>query len=160
MEKEKINQIVQAALLSPSSKNNNPWKFIIVDDKETLLKLSEAKEHGSTLLAESPLAIVVLANSEQSDVWIEDASIATTLIIMTAQQSGLGSCWVQLRRRCHSSGQDSEAYLRDILNIPDNLHVLCIVAMGYPDEIKSEKKISEEKWDDVFLNQYGKKYNF
>ena len=160
VEKEKINQIIQAALLSPSSKNNNPWKFIIVDDKETLLKLSEAKEHGSTLLAESPLAIVVLANSEQSDVWIEDASIATTLIIMTAQQSGLGSCWVQLRRRCHSSGQDSEAYLRDILNIPDNLHVLCIVAMGYPDEIKSEKKISEEKWDDVFLNQYGKKYNF
>ena len=160
VEKEKINQIMQAALLSPSSKNNNPWKFIIVDDKETLLKLSEAKEHGSTLLAESPLAIVVLANSEQSDVWIEDASIATTLIIMTAQQSGLGSCWVQLRRRCHSSGQDSEAYLRDILNIPDNLHVLCIVAMGYPDEIKPEKKIPEEKWDDVFLNRYGGKYNF
>lgn len=160
VEKEKVYQIMQAALLSPSSKDNNPWKFIIVDDKEVLLKLSEAKEHGSTLLAKSPLAIVVLADPKQSDVWIEDASIATTLIIMTAQQSGLGSCWVQLRRRYHSSGEDSEAYLRGVLNIPDNLHVLCIVAMGYPDEIKSEKKIPEEKWNDVFLNQYEKKYNF
>ena len=160
VEKEKIYQIMQAALLAPSSKANNPWKFIVVDDKNTLLKLSEAKEHGSQLLANAPLAIVVLAEPEQSDVWIEDASIATTLIIMEAQQSGLGSCWIQLRRRYHSGGQDSEAFLRGVLNIPDNLHVLCIVAMGYPDEIKPEKKIPEEKWDDVFLNRYGGKYNF
>ena len=160
VEKEKIYQIMQAALLAPSSKNNSPWKFIVVDDKEILLKLSEAKEHGSKLLAKSPLAIVVLADPEQSDVWIEDASIATTLIIMEAQQSGLGSCWIQLRRRYHSGGQDSEAYLRGVLNIPDNLHILCMVAIGYPDEIKPEKKIPEEKWAHIFLNKFEKRYIF
>ncbi len=160
VEKEKIYQIMQAALLAPSSKDNNPWKFIIVEDRETLIKLSEAKEHGSNLLAKVPLAIVVLADPGQSDVWIEDASIATTLIIMEAQQLGLGSCWIQLRRRYRANGEDSETYLRNLLGIPNNLNILCMVAIGYPDEIKPEKIIPEQKFNDIFLNRYNQKYNF
>ncbi len=160
VEPEKINQIIQAALLSPSSKANNPWKFIIIDDKENLLKLSDAKEHGSRFLEKSPLAIVMLADPKQSDVWIEDASIAATLIILTAQYLGLSSCWVQLRKRNCSNGEHSEEYVKHLLKIPDSLRVLCLIAIGYPGEVKSEKTIPEQKMNDVFLNRYEKKYSF
>ncbi len=160
VESEKINQIIQTALLSPSSKDNNPWQFIIVEDKEILFQLSKAKEHGSQLLAKAPLAIVILADPRQSDVWIEDASIATTLIILTAQHLDLGSCWIQIRKRYTATGQKSEEFVKDLLKIPESLCVLCIVAIGYPDEIKSEKVIPESKLNDIFLNSYEKKFTF
>lgn len=157
VELEKIQEIIEAALLSPSSKNNNPWKFIVVEDKEILTKLSQAKEHGTKLLKKAPLAIAILADPEQSDVWIEDASIATTLIMIMASYLGLGSCWIQIRKRYSKTGQNSEEYVKDLLKIPDSLRVLCLMAIGYPDEIKANKEIPKEKWNDVFLNQYNNK---
>jgi nitroreductase len=157
VEKTKIDQIVQAALLSPSSKNNNPWKFIIVDDKEVLKELSDAKEAGSQFLAKAPIAVVVLADPEQSDVWIEDASIATTILIMAAQNLELGSCWIQIRERNYSDEINSEEFVKNILGIPKKLRVLCIVAIGYPGEEKSEKQIEERKLDDIYQNHFGNK---
>ena len=156
VEQEKIDQIIKAALLSPSSKNNNPWKFIVVEDKETLLKLSDSKENGSKFLAKAPLTIVVMADPEHSDVWIEDASIAATFMILTAQDLGLGSCWIQIRKRNHSVNMSSEEFIKDLLGIPDNLRILCLLAIGYPAEDKPEKTIAEVKLNDIFLNRYGK----
>jgi nitroreductase len=158
VEKEKIDQIVQAALLSPSSRNNNPWEFIIVEDEKVLLRLSKTKTNGSQFVSKTPLAIVVLADPKQSDVWIEDSSIATTLMIFTAQHLGLGSCWIQLRKRNHTTAQSAEKFVQDLLGIPDNFRVLCMIAIGYPDEEKPEKTIEEAKLDDVHLNRFGNKF--
>lgn len=157
VEEEKIDQIIQTVLLSPSSKNKNPWKFIVVNDQEMLFKLSDSKAQGSQFLAEAPLAIVVLADSGQSDVWIEDSSIATTVILLSAQSLGLGSCWIQLRERSRSDGQASEEFVADLLGVPDHFRILCMVAIGYPDEKKPEKQIEEKKMNDVFLNRFGDK---
>ena len=156
IESDKIDRIIQAALLSPSSKNNRPWKFIVVDSKELLLNISEAKSQGSQFVANAPLALIVLADPDQSDVWIEDCSIATTIIILAAQDLGLGSCWVQIRRRNHSSGLNSEIFIKKIFSIPNNLRVLSIVAIGYPKKEKSEKLIEEKKLEDVYLNKFGR----
>lgn len=155
VEKEKISQIIQAALLSPSSKSNNPWRFIIVEDDKILSQLSNAKTHGSRFVADAPLSIIIIADPKQSDVWIEDASIATTIMMLTAQDLGLGNCWVQLRERDYSEEQSSEEFVKDLLHIPAHLRVLCMVAIGYPDEQKPEKRIEEAKLKDVFLNSYG-----
>ena len=157
IERDKMNKIIQSALLSPSSKNNNPWKFIIIDDKELLVKLADAKMGGSQFLSKAPLAIMVLADPEQSDVWIEDASIATTLVIMTAQDLGLGSCWIQIRERKHSERISSEEFIKTLLGIPVNLRVLCMVAIGYPNEEKSEKQVEERKLNDIYQNHFGNK---
>jgi len=157
VEKEKIIRIIQSALLSPSGKNVNPWKFVIVEDEDILLKLSRAKTSGSQFLGKAPLAIVVLADPEESDIWIEDASIATTMIMLSAQDSGLGSCWIQIRNRMHPDNIESEKYVKKILDIPDNIVVLCMIAIGYPDELKTEKSIDDKKWNDVFVNTFGNK---
>ena len=158
VEQEKISRIIEAALLSPSSKNNHPWKFMVVDDKKTLLRLSDSKEHGSKFLAKTPLAIVVIADPEQSDVWIEDASITVTFMILTAQDLGLGSCWIQIRKRNHSVSLSSEKFVKDLLGIPDDLRILCLLAIGYPAEDKPEKTIAEVKLNDIFLNLYGERF--
>ena len=157
VERDKINKIMQSALLSPSGKNINPWKFVTVEDKEVLLELSKAKTGGSQFLAEAPLAVVVLADPEKTDIWIEDASIAATMIMLSAQDSGLGSCWIQIRNRMHKDNIESGKYVKEVLKIPDNLTVLCIIAIGYPDEKKPDKCIDDMKWNDVFMNTFGNK---
>lgn len=159
VEQGKIKQLMESALLAPSSKGNNPWQFIVVEDRNIINKLSVAKEHGAKFLAGAPLAIAVLADPQQSDVWVEDASIAATLLILTAQSLDLGSCWIQLRKRYRADKQDSEEYVKKLLAIPENLRVLCLVALGYPAEIKPEKVLPEQKLKEVFLNLYGKQYS-
>lgn len=90
---------MKAALMAPTSKRSNAWQFIVVDDKETLKKLSFCKEQASQFIADAALAVVVTADPLASDVWIEDASIASIYLQLQAEDMGLGSCWVQLRER-------------------------------------------------------------
>ena len=86
---EEVVTLLKAALMSPSSKRSNCWQFIAVDDKETLEKLSHCKEMGAAFLAEAALAIVVMADPLASDVWIEDAAIASIMIQLQAEDLGL-----------------------------------------------------------------------
>jgi nitroreductase len=134
VEKDKINKITQAALMAPASKRSNPWEFIVVENKPTLLKLSECRPHGSQMLVDSPLGIVIIADKTKSDVWMEDASIAAIIMQLQAQDLGLGSCWIQVYGRENTEGKTAEQYILELLNIPDQYSVLCILSIGYPDE--------------------------
>ena len=134
VEKEKADLLIETLLRSPSSRSLNPWEFVLVDDPELLKELSQCKPHGAAFLANAPFAIVVSADPEQCDVWIEDCSIASILVQMTAQSLGMGSCWIQVRLRKHADGRDAEARVREILRLPDHLNVLSIIGIGYPDE--------------------------
>ena len=73
---DKLTQILQAGLLAPTSRGMRPWEYYVVKDKDTLKKLSQAKQHGAALIAGCDTAIVVSADSELADTWIEDSSIA------------------------------------------------------------------------------------
>ncbi len=59
--------ILEAALLSPSSKNRHSWEFIAVEDKGMLVRLSQCKPHSATFIADASLAVVVLGNPFESD---------------------------------------------------------------------------------------------
>lgn len=160
IEPEKIAQLVQGALLSPSSRNFTPWQFIVVTDKQLLQQLASAKQMGSAFLKNAPLAIVVLADPQVSDVWVEDASIAAILIQMVAVSVGLGSCWIQIRERKHNDSVNAEDYIREVLNIPGPLKVEAIVAVGYPDESKAPHREEELKYQKVFSNKYQVPYTY
>ena len=159
IEKVKIEKLIKAVLLSPSSKDLRPCEFIFINDKTLLEKLSHSKPHGSAFLANAPLGIVVIADSNISDVWIEDSSIATTFIMLAAEAFNLGSCWIQIRERKYSGTVSSEEFVRNVLSIPDNRKVLSIVGIGYPDESKSPKDEKDLQYNKIFLNQYGNLYN-
>jgi len=155
IEKDKIKKLIKAVLFSPSSKASYPCEFIFVNDKELLAKLSQSKPHGSAFLANAPLGIVVTADPTKSDVWIEDASIATTFILLAAEALGLGACWIQIRKRKYSDTIDSGEYIRNILSIPDKRCVLAMVGIGYPEETKMPRQEGDLEYDKVFFNQYN-----
>ena len=134
VEPEKVSILAESLLRSPSSRNINPWQFVLVDDHNLLQQLATAKEHGSDFLKGAPLGIVICADSTKSDVWVEDCSIAAILVQMTALSIGLGSCWIQIRKRFRKGGEYSEAYIQKLLGIPEHVNVECIIAVGYPDE--------------------------
>jgi nitroreductase len=157
VEREKIDLLIEAALRAPSSMSRNPWEFIVVADSNTLDRLSRAKPHGATFLRNAPLGIVVCADPAQCDVWIEDCSIASIFIHLAAESLGLGSCWIQIRERMYEGAKTSERYISEVLNIPENLKVECIVAVGYPDEEKSPHRRDELQDEKVFFESYGKR---
>uniref|UniRef100_UPI0006D28F45 nitroreductase family protein n=1 Tax=Clostridium sp. NkU-1 TaxID=1095009 RepID=UPI0006D28F45 len=141
VEKEKIDVILKSALLSPSSRSIRPWQFIAVTDGELIRRLSLCREPASKFLAGAPFAIVVIADKDLSDVWVEDASIAATMIQLAAQDLSLGSCWIQVRERFHTGQETAGEYIREVLEIPEQYSVECMIAIGYPAE---EKKPYEE----------------
>ncbi|HHV29059.1 MAG TPA: NAD(P)H nitroreductase [Clostridium sp.] len=143
VEKEKIDIILKSALLAPSSRSRRPWEFIAVTDKETLKKLSDIREHSSAFLAGAPLGIVVVANPQICDVWVEDASIASIIVQLSAQSLELGSCWIQVRERFGSNNVKAGDTVKEILQIPGEYEVECIIAVGYPDEEKKPYNVDE-----------------
>nr|MBC8360866.1 nitroreductase family protein [Candidatus Desulfatibia profunda] len=156
VESKKIDMLVEAALRSPSSRGFNPWEFIVVTDRNLLAKLSKAKPHGASFLSNAPLGIVVCADPAKCDVWIEDVSIASIFLHLAAESLELGSCWIQIRMRMHNRNKTAEAYIRELLHIPENLNVESIVAIGYPAESKPAHPKEDLQYEKVHFNEYGK----
>ena len=154
VEKEKLNTILKSALLSPSSRARRPWEFIAVTDKDLLKKLAECRQHGSQFLAGAPLGIVVIADPEACDVWIEDASIASIIIQLSAQSLGLSSCWIQVRKRFHSGDAKAEDYIKGVLGIPAKYRVECMVGIGYAAEDKRPYDDSELLYDKIHMGRF------
>ena len=146
---ETIEKLREAAVRSPSSRNLNPWRFLFITDSSKLEKLSESKEHGAAFLAHASLGIVVCGNSEESDAWVEDCSIASIILQLTAQSLGLGSCWIQIRNRRHKSGIASGEYIRDLLDLPEQLKVESIISAGYPGEEKEGVPAGSLEFDKI-----------
>ena len=154
IEQEKLEILKEAALRSPSSKNINPWEFIFVDEEEKISRLKDCKPHGIMPLKTAPLAIVVCADETKNDVWIEDCSIASILLQLTAQSLGLGSCWIQIRNRMQTDELSSEKYIQDLLGIPENFRLLSIVTAGYPARQREGKPFKELQFEKIRVNKF------
>ena len=136
VEVEKIDSMVEAVLRAPTSRGKNSWEFVVVTDPDLLETLSRAKPQGATFLKNAALGIVVCANPQISDVWIEDASIASIYIHLAAAALDLGSCWIQIRERKHNDTLTAEAYIAKVLDLSTHIKVESIIAIGYPAECK------------------------
>ena len=154
VEAEKREKILQAAQLAPSGKNLRPWEFVVIEDRETLEKLGNCRAPSQPFLPKTPLAIVVLGDREKSDTWIEDASIASTIMQLEAESLGLGSCWVQIRLRESNQGMGSEEYLRKLLGIPAHMGILNILAIGYPTARPADHQLDEVQEEKIHRERY------
>ena len=154
VETEKMNLVVETALRAPSSRNINPWEFILVDDRGLLERLSISKQHGSAFLKGAAFAMVVCADETKSDVWVEDCSIAAILIQMTVQSLGLGSCWAQIRNRAHNAGFSAEQYVQELLGLPSHIKVEAIIGIGYPAEKREPLDAGQLEYGKISHNNY------
>lgn len=132
--RDTLDYILSAGSLAPTSRNRRPCTFHLIEDKETLWKLSCAKQAGAAFAADAAAAVVVAADSEKADTWIEDSSIALTYMMLAAEEQELGCCWVQLHLRFSADGRDAQAYAREILGLPQNFRIVGFLALGYRKE--------------------------
>ena len=154
---ETVDLLLESVLSAPSSFSSCPWSFVVVTDPNSITALSKAKPRGADFLASAPLAIVVCADPQKTDVWVEDASIAMIYLHLAATDMKLGSCWVQIRKREHDPQQTASEYIGRLLSLPEGIEVEGIVAIGYPAEEKAPLSKSELKYDLVSWERYGGK---
>ena len=129
---EALNAILYAGLAAASSKNRRPWEFVFVRNKEMLDKLSSCRPSAGNLLGKCDAAIVVAADSELVDVWVEDCASAMTQMHLMADALGVGSCWLQVRLRKALDGRNTEDVVRELLGIPGKYGVMALLTLGMP----------------------------
>lgn len=149
-----VRTILEAGLLAPSSKSGRPWQFVVVEDKEMLARMAECKQFGTKPVSTAAFAVVVAVDSTKSDVYVEDATCAALLMHLQAADLGLGSCWIQVRNRFAADGEDSETVIRDLLGIPDDISVECIVTFGHIDETRRPVDPDKLLWEKVHIGKW------
>lgn len=136
--RELLDSIIDDALTAPSSRNSRSSGFMIIDDHDTIVALSQMRTSGSAFMADAPTAIVVLGDCEKTDLWEVNCSISATFIQLSAVDRGLGSCWVHVngrpRDKKNPEAGNAEDYVRELLGIKDNMRILCVIALGYEAE--------------------------
>ena len=148
-----VDEILKIALLAPSSWGGHPIEFVVVRDKDMIKKIARCKRMGAPPLLQADVAIVVMANTSGLELWIEDAAVASTYILLAAEQFNVGACWIHIRDR---AGQrfTADAEIRQLLGVPDNFSVLNVVALGG----KAEHKSARTENDLPFQNIHREKF--
>lgn len=136
VEDEKIQKCLEAARWAPSASNKQPWEFLIVRDDEKRQKLGEMHPYA-TFVKESPVVFIPLTNPKIHEKYHQsDTALATMQFMIEAHALGLGTCWAGVIE------SKIEQKVKKLLKIPDHLHVLALVAVGYPDESPSKTRKS------------------
>ena len=142
---EDVEKILKAGMNAPSAKKNEPWNFIVVQDKNCLWELSEIKKYA-LMLKEAPCCIICIAKPN-TEFWQQDMGACMQNMMLEATSLGLGTCWLGIK----PDGED-EKKIRTRFEIPTDYHVFSLMALGYPNEEKSVNnkfdvtRIHHEKW--------------
>ena len=156
IEQEKIEQILQAALMSPASKRCNPWEFVVITDHEILSKLASCRTYGSQMLTEAAAGIIVCVDANLTDTWQCDGAIAAEHMLLEAADLGLGACWVQVYGRFvdEANTVSAEQKIRKLTGIPEDKNVLCIISLGYKNEERKPREIDKLQFEKVHYGKY------
>jgi nitroreductase len=146
IENEKIERILEAGRMAPSACNAQPWKFIVVTDRELRAKLSEAASARllgmNSFVSQAPLLLIVIrekanmssrigASVKNKDYSLIDIGITSENICLQAKAEGIGSCMI---------GWFDEKQVKKILGIPSSKRVELIITLGYPAKELREKR--------------------
>ncbi len=148
VEQDKLAQVFEAARLAPSARNMQDWRFVVVTDKEKRQQVAESTNRPE-VFGKAGVIIVACSNSDYvmrcgQPIGPIDVAIALEHISLRATDLGLGTCWI---------GSFLPEEIRAILDIPNDIAVIELMALGYPaDEPKQpsrepiEKIVCYEKW--------------
>lgn len=151
---EDVKLILRAALMSPTSKGQRAWQFVVTDDPADIEKLADAKDMGGQFLKGAKMVVAVLGDPLQNDCWVEDGSIAAISMQYQAEDLGLGSCWAQMRGRGLADGTSADTVIRGILDIPENLSCLCLLGFGHKADERKPQNEDRLKWENVHVGKF------
>jgi len=136
---ETVKLLLEAGMSAPSAKNEQPWHFIVINQRDRLDEIPLVHPFARMMNMAS-LAIVVCADTQVADsigFWVQDCSAATQNILLAAHASGLGAVWLGVYPR-----EDRVKAVQALMALPEHIIPLCIIAAGYP----AEKKARENRY--------------
>lgn len=150
VEREKVNKVLEAARLAPSASNRQEWRFVVVQDRDIRQRLMKAAKN-QIFVGEAPVVIACCAKTDNHIMtcgqmcYPIDMAIAIEHMALEATEEGLGTCWV---------GAFYEDQVKEILGIPQNVRVVELLVLGYPDKPSSAHKdrlsieeiVMHERW--------------
>ena len=153
---ETIMTIVEAGSLAPSSGNVQDWKFILVDKKDLMKKLSSCSL-GQECVHNAAFLVIICSDPEQTEIHyglrgqrlytVQNCAAAAENMLLTAHALGLGGIWV---------GAFDEEKVREIMDIPESARPQAILAFGYPDEVPDHKRLKDLSII-TYFNSYGQR---
>jgi nitroreductase len=123
--KKDLEEIIDAARLAPTARNEQPWEFVVVTEKEKIKKLANITDHGKFMAAAYGCIAVFCQNTKY---YLEDGSAATENILLAATALGIGSCWIA------GDKKEYAAQISHALGVPENYKLISLIALGYPKE--------------------------
>ena len=130
---DQLNTILKAGMYAPSARNQQPWHFIAVSNRELLNKIEQVHPYAK-MLSKAQLAILVCGDETlelSKDYWVVDCSASTQNILLAAHGLGLGAVWLGLHPR-----EERKKDITELFNLPAHIHPLSLISVGIPDENK------------------------
>jgi nitroreductase len=135
---DQVGTLLEAAMSAPSAMGRDPWRFVVIRDRETLDRMAEILPNGS-VLSTAPVGIVAcgdldVAHDHQLSYLLQDCSAAVQNLLLAAHILGLGACWLGLHPR-----EQRIHFLRELLRLPPSVIPIAGVALGQPGESKEPR---------------------
>ena len=139
---EVLIRILETARIAPSGNNRQPWKFVVVTDKETRKRLAEAA-NNQHFVGEAPVIIAAVGLHPEKVMSCGipgdpvDVAIAIDHMTLAAVEEGLGTCWI---------GAFSQEKACEILRVPSSFKIIELLTLGYPaDSLRAKVRKSLEE---------------
>lgn len=129
--KEILKEIINAGRLAPTARNDQPWEFVAVTNRELLRKVGGATDYGKFICDAAACVVVCCRDTKY---FLEDGSAATENIILAAESFGVGSCWVAGHKKAYCED------IKKLLEIPDELIIISLISLGYPDPLEKTNR--------------------
>jgi len=126
---EQLMQVLEAGRIAPSAGNRQPWKFVVVTDEQTRAKLVPMCRNQE-FVGQAGAVIVACAPDPSMKWHMVDVAIAVDHMTLAAQELGLGTCWI---------GAFEPDPVKELLGIPEEVKVVCVLPLGVPDMEGSPK---------------------
>ncbi len=147
---QSLQEILEAAMSAPSAGNQQPWHFVVIDDRNLLDQIPALHPH-SLMCREAPIAILVcgdLSLEKHAGYWVQDCAAATENLLLSIHALGLGGVWLGIFPR-----DERVKGLRKLLNIPEQVIPFALIPIGHPAEQKpprpdryNQSRIHKNTW--------------
>ena len=145
VEESIIRDALECARHAPTARNEQPWLFGVVKDKETLAKIADLTEHGK-FIAGAAVCFAIFGEKD-AQYYLEDCCAATENLIIALQAYGIGSCWVAGAQKPYAGP------VRELLGVPDRYTLISLVPAGYPEDFRIAPK--KEFGEVTFTERYA-----
>ncbi len=140
---EEVLQFIKAGMNAPSAGNQQPWHFVVINDRKILVEITNIHPYAQ-MLEQASCAILVCGDldlEKHKGYWVQDCSAATQNILLAIADRGFGGVWLGVYPR-----QDRVEGIRKLLQIPERIIPFALVSLGVPaEEKKPRNKFKKER---------------